>query len=564
MDHTLAEGTLLIGNDSKVHGVAAFIQRVDFRLEQFLRSWNIWTSLLFILVFVVLLYPLIVYRDPDTHPLLLSRQANASPVRQSGESAIYRSLEIPYGYPLRTGLNVKDPGTSKWTSGRDGDLRDVWRAAVTGQVDDSNQPTGKRGKLYSVFGTEQVQEHDLDNLSKQMNIIGQHVKRSGASYVTIYLPNSVETLLSLFASAFYGFTPLLLPFDQPLKVITTLSSVVGSELLIAAAGSVDINDIRQHCPNLKHVVWVVEEASRDMDWTDPSKGESAWHELVADNASQATSDLPTSTPNDPIPDLVTIWQNERKTAGELVKFTQRNLTAAIGAQLSALPSRQRLSIEDLFLPADSLSNSYILVLTLAAMYSNSSVALNSVAGWDVDLIPAAAGISPTIVAASAETALKLHQETSTLASSSAKRLALRSQTQALEAGMMPQTTMLTSLNPPVKAALGKSRTSLRLLYIYERMHANSPPISSRELSEIRAFTGARVIYSLTTAMVAGTIAQTTFYDYRRVDHKQGGHSHFGPPVSSVELKVIDTDSLRNTNEAWHGEVSLITVASISS
>lgn len=60
--------------------------------------------------------------------------------------------------PLNTGLNVKDPGASKWSRGRDGDLRDVWRQAVN-----STSEGGKstQGKILTVLGAEKVIEHKL-------------------------------------------------------------------------------------------------------------------------------------------------------------------------------------------------------------------------------------------------------------------------------------------------------------------------------------------------------------------------------------------------------------------
>lgn len=61
--------------------------------------------------------------------------------------------------PLNTGLNVKDPGASKWSRGRDGDIRDVWRQAVNG-VSEQGKPAGK-GKILTVLGAEKVIEHSL-------------------------------------------------------------------------------------------------------------------------------------------------------------------------------------------------------------------------------------------------------------------------------------------------------------------------------------------------------------------------------------------------------------------
>ena len=105
---------------------------------------------------------------------------------------------MPYGYPLKTGLNVKDPGAPKWTSGKDGDLRDVWKRAVSGPVDNDGKPTGEPGKVLTVLGKEEVVEHSFTKLSSEIIAIGQHLKVHGESRVAVYLPNSVELVVSLF------------------------------------------------------------------------------------------------------------------------------------------------------------------------------------------------------------------------------------------------------------------------------------------------------------------------------------------------------------------------------
>ena len=168
----------------------SFLERIDGQLGQLFAGWSIYTTILTLVFIAYLAYPVFFTYDSDTHPLLLARQASSSPVRQPGESAIYRSLESPYGYPLRTGLNVKDPGAPKWTSGRDGDIRDVWKKALEG-VD------GKKGRIISVMGKETF-EHSLTNLSRHINAIGGHLQKQDAKRVAICLPNSVEFLVAFF------------------------------------------------------------------------------------------------------------------------------------------------------------------------------------------------------------------------------------------------------------------------------------------------------------------------------------------------------------------------------
>ena len=111
---------------------------------------------------------------------------------------MYRALETPHGYPLRTGLNVKDPGQPKWTAGRDGDLRDVWRRACSGQPGaDDDKSTGQVGLVKTVLGKEEVLEHTFEQLSKEINALGKYVKSHGSTRVAIYLSNSVELLVAL-------------------------------------------------------------------------------------------------------------------------------------------------------------------------------------------------------------------------------------------------------------------------------------------------------------------------------------------------------------------------------
>lgn len=178
--------------------MSGIIERLDAQLDELFRGWNFLTLIILTALLIVLIYPLVTARDPDTHPLLLSRQANISAVRQPKESAVHRSLEVPHGYPLKSGLNVRDSRVSRYASGRDGDLRSTWRQAVSGELDSNSQPTGKVGKFVTVRGSERAIEQDLRTISVSINAIGGYVKEKQAKYVAIYLPNSIELLTVAF------------------------------------------------------------------------------------------------------------------------------------------------------------------------------------------------------------------------------------------------------------------------------------------------------------------------------------------------------------------------------
>ncbi|KAM6522336.1 hypothetical protein FALCPG4_012005 [Fusarium falciforme] len=78
-----------------------------------------------------------------------------------------------------------------------------------------------------------------------------------------------------------------------------------------------------------------------------------------------------------------------------------------------------------------------------------------------------------------------------------------------------------------------------------------PLLSATVLSDLRVFTGARVVYALTAAKVAGAISQTAFFDYRLCNDVK---SHFGSPLTSVEVFLKDTGSHKTTDEKIEGDI----------
>ena len=178
--------------------MANWVEQLDAQVAEFLADWSILTTLIALVVVGVLVYPIVFSEEPDTHPLLLARQSAISPVRNKGESAVYRSPEVPHGYPLKTGLNVKDAGAPRWASGKDGDLRDIWREVQRGGKKGQDGKDIPAGVIMTVLGKEEVVEHDVSELSKEIQIIGKHLKASGQKNVAIYLPNSTEYLMAIF------------------------------------------------------------------------------------------------------------------------------------------------------------------------------------------------------------------------------------------------------------------------------------------------------------------------------------------------------------------------------
>ena len=177
------------------------------------------------------------------------------------------------------------------------------------------------------------------------------------------------------------------------------------------------------------------------------------------------------------------------------------------------------------LSLDSISHIYPLTITLAALFSNASVALVSSARANADFDYAFIGVSPTVVVATAETMSQAHKQKSDATGGFLARLQHSRQAKSFAAGTMPR----------VNAAI---KNSPRLTYISFRAATDSIPLSSAELIDLRILTGSRIIYALSAAKVAGAVAQTNLLDYRHdLSSKQ---SHFGPPLSCLEIKLVET------------------------
>lgn len=135
-------------------------------------------------------------------------------------------------------------------------------------------------------------------------------------------------MLTRTAAAFYGFTPVLIPYGLPVDIVVQLLQLANADFLIGSAGSVPSDDVKQHCKAIKGIVWVVERSSREIDFAEPSNNVSVWHELVAAQASNTTSELPERTGEQPPPGITSIWLSEDPKHGELVTFTQ-NVSSAL-------------------------------------------------------------------------------------------------------------------------------------------------------------------------------------------------------------------------------------------
>jgi hypothetical protein len=163
------------------------------------------------------------------------------------------------------------------------------------------------------------------------------------------------------------------------------------------------------------------------------------------------------------------------------------------------------------------------------------VALNSVAGENVNFTIAAAGVAPTVIVTSSKTILDYHSKAMASQTGFVATIGRLFQAQSLQAGNLPSRNAIATL-AEIDTALSLSK--LRLLFVAHRAgDRKSPKLKSSVLTDLRMLLGARIGYALTTHQVAGALCQTNIFDYRQT----AGFNGFGPPLSSVEVYLTGNE-----------------------
>ena len=91
----------------------------------------------------------------------------------------------------------------------------------------------------------------------------------------------------------------------------------------------------------------------------------------------------------------------------------------------------------------------------------------------------------------------------------------------------------------------------RLIYTYDKAGSSTLKLDPQELFKLKVYSGARTVYAFTDSQVAGAICQTNMLDYQHTI------ADFGPPLSSVEIKLKDAAGGKNSDDKALGELVVI-------
>lgn len=393
-----------------------------------------------------------------------------------------------------------------------------------------------------------------DDLTKNIQSLGSHIRNTpGAERVAIYLANDIENIVASFACAFYGLTLLVLPFDPAGgPSVNALLKRCAPDILIAPAGQLPLKDVEG--VDLKQLIYVVESGSQHLDFNSPpgSKIKTAiYHEIikVPGVAYSGEIDLKASSV---VAFGTTYVKDERKI--EIVEFSHKNIIAGVASAIAALPKSEQLTSQDIFIPADTLSDLFTRVQTYAALASGATLALNPVSGTTTDLSRCVHRVRPTVIIASPSTLSELRRKTAGTMIEMWHRLIHFFQTRTLTVhGNIPKGNFWTRVNDYTRPDVG-TPSRLRLVITAEEAgNLESKCLNSEDLSDLRIFLSAKVVYGLKSYKVAGPVCQQNVYDYRvqpqvpkpsRAKGVLRKCAHFGGVAPGVEVLTKDWEEYK--------------------
>ena len=129
------------------------------------------------------------------------------------------------------------------------------------------------------------------------------------------------------AAAFYGFRVVLIPYNLSTELLIKHLIKVKPDFLIAEAATFEQKTVLSAVPSLRHVIWVVEVANRQMDWNQVPAGidrkveVAVWHDLVDERKSLASSDVLGVDKSLSVSPLSTFASSTDNGIGELLEYT---------------------------------------------------------------------------------------------------------------------------------------------------------------------------------------------------------------------------------------------------
>jgi len=298
---------------------------------------------------------------------------------------------------------------------------------------------------------------------------------------------------------------------------------------------------------------VVEPGSQHLDWSTPDKRTTLksipFHTIISESAGPLEINVDLHSP------AITIF-GPLSSNTEIVTFTHANIVSAVAAQAAVLPKTEKYTPEDVLVPVNTLSDLYTRIHLYTALAAGSTIALNAIAGREASVESTILNVNPTIIVASPTSLLNLYRQTRGTMIELWHSLIHTLQTRTLVThGQIPKGNFFTRLNDYGRPRVG---SRLRLVFTAELAgNADSQPLNSLDLSDLRIFLKSKVVYALAHHSVAGAIAQQNVFDYRIQKPKvlpsrnkgiERSCAHFGAVMPGCEVWTEDVEGLTADDE----------------
>lgn len=407
----------------------------------------------------------------------------------------------------------------------------------------------KVGQLHTILGNDKV-VHSIDTLDAEIDTLGDYISTLPTSrkrkVVAAYLPNSAENLVAGFTCAFYDFTFVPIQYPAEIEIVEEKLRNTDAEILIMPAASLDFNELKT-ATSLKHVVLVVEEGSRHLDFASEPNAPvtlKEWHDIAANGKKGIRPEkLDESQPH-----MLVTSQNLKLQKNEVVPYSHINIVSAVSAQATSLAPKDQFKASDVFTPAASLADQFTRIVTYTAMLSGCTVIVNAVTPPSGSLQSSCENAIPSVIVVPADTLANIHRLSKAAQCELFHEWMHIYQVRKLvRYGQAPKSTGFARFNDYDRPNLGKN---LRLIYVAENPAEGTKPLTCNMLNDLRAIMFCKIVYAFTyPPAAAGAITQTASYDYRPgKDTATFKDTHMGPPMSSLEIKLRDAAEYTVDNE----------------
>lgn len=466
------------------------------------------------LITLLISYPYIKDNFQDINPAFLERQSSVGSTRQKGESAIYRSVNVPHGISLTGGLRIRIGYKL-----RDGCLKDVWSQALANANSRDEIKSGKKISDLMKFAFPSGLKLTIGQINTLLHQIAERTSRlTDKSKVGIFTDFTSPESIFLALSCFFVSEKTLVSYNSlPKKPVEDLDLMFVDAAQYGKVSSMGFKNIVViGRPGIPSIVSSDEETTKVLDFKTK----------IADVGGTVEPTFKYSY--DPDTQYMNFNNKPYTEINESreVDFFQRSFVSSIGSRLMSLPKAFNWSKDDSLLvvasPMDGQSKNFLLMNILCGILSGVRQ-ISVVSDSDVnnlnDLLEIDRNV--TILAARDQTL---------------KRLVSQTSVSLFKKFLIDRSEYLNSTG--IFNTIGCSVGGLHLKLVYSMQSSN--PLSSRLYNTLRSCLGSRIIREKYTSLTMGPIFKTNVYESRvLIDSKLNGHRfvQFGVPADCLELKL---------------------------